>query len=1086
MESVERPQKSIRLFVVILFVSLAAFVPQPSQARQRQEQLAVDMFNGKRVVAKQVLVKFKESASRAKVESVKRSLDIAVDRSVGGLDVRLYESRTVEVSTLLKSLAALPEVLYVEPNYVYRLDNAPNDPRFSEQPSLLNLVSVGADIGALAAWDLTTGSTKIVVGIIDSGIDYNHPDLVANLWSAPNPFTVTIGGRPITCGRDTHGFNALTNTCDPLDDNDHGTHVSGTIGAVGNNRVGLTGINWVTRLMAMKICDASGANCPVDAQINAIEFAIQAKAAFAATGAADVRVLNNSYGGLGFSQALLDEINHANANNMLFVAAAGNDGTDNDSTPHYPSSYNAPNVIAVAATGTTDELAGFSNYGRTSVHLGAPGVHILSTIRQNNYTFFDGTSMATPHVAGAAALILSRTDINTAPLRNILLGNVDTIPSLVNKTITGGRLNLDRAIREATSSPDFVLAAGAPPPTVIPGGGASCTITLTPRNGFSGVVSFSVKGLPTGAQAQFSPATVTSQGNTTLTVKTTGATVGGTYPLTVVGRSSNLETRTAVVQLSVADFTLSAIPLAQTINPGTTAQFSVSVIRQGGFSAPINLAVSGLPPNATASFSPPIVPGVGPSNLNITAAVNTPPGRYDLVISGVGDGVQRTLTVGLSIADFSVTALGAADGIRRGDNTGFFLQATPIGGFTGVVDLSVTGLPPNSTATFDPPSVTLINSAAGSRLKINTANTTPNGLYNLVVTAMSGGLKHSTNLSLLIATYSVVEIPPLPDRKMSGAMSINNQGIVAGIAADTSFEMFEGEGFIFDSSTARPPTSVGICAGGNYSKANAINNSGIVVGVGSVTGSASNAFMKAPGPVGNIKCLGSFPGRNQSIANSINDFPMIVGSAFYNAAGLSHAFVYTELGGFEDIGTIGNRGTRSMAFGINNAGNIVGASDTGPGTQFSAFYYSISQGSAPRQLPDLGGNLSYAYAINDLDHIVGISATATEIFPHAFLIDGTGIHDIGASIGARSEAHAINRSDQVVGHFVSSISGCSSATPCRAFFYSRGVFVDLNRLIPQASGWVLQEGRGINDGGRIVGIGTLNGQTRGFVAIPEP
>src|SRR5205807_177978 len=255
----------------------------------------------------------------------------------------------------------------------------------------------GADISAVRAWDISVGSRSKVVAVIDTGIDYTHTDLSANVWSAPTAFSVTIGGVRYNCAASTHGFNAITNTCDPKDDNQHGTHVSGTIGAVGNNSMGVTGVNWVASILGAKFLDSSGFGMTSNA-INAIEFTVQAKIALGS--GANVRVLSNSWGGGAFSQALLDEINRANGYDMLFVAAAGNNSANNDSTPFYPANYSAPNVISVAATDNTDALASFSDYGLTTVHLGAPGVNVFSTFPNNSYAYDSGTSMATPHVSG--------------------------------------------------------------------------------------------------------------------------------------------------------------------------------------------------------------------------------------------------------------------------------------------------------------------------------------------------------------------------------------------------------------------------------------------------------------------------------------------------------------------------------------------------------------------------------------------------------------------------------------------------------------------------------------------------------------
>jgi subtilisin family serine protease/lysozyme family protein len=285
-----------------------------------------------------------------------------------------------------------------------------------------------------------------VVGIVDTGIDYTHPDLQTNVWSAPADFTVTLNGVPVACPAGSHGFNAVSGSCDPMDDYMHGTHVSGIIGAAGNNSVGVVGVNWTTQMMGLKFLNSQGYGYTSDA-VTAIEFGIQVKTLFASTNGADLRILSNSWAGGGFSQALQDEIDRAADNDMLFVAAAGNNGSNIDWLPMYPASYNRPNMIVVAATDNNDALAYFSNFGSVSVHLGAPGVAVLSTLPGNSYGYLSGTSMATPQVSGAAALILSVCGVSTPELKQTLLDNVDSVPSLAGQTVTGGRLNVSRAIR---------------------------------------------------------------------------------------------------------------------------------------------------------------------------------------------------------------------------------------------------------------------------------------------------------------------------------------------------------------------------------------------------------------------------------------------------------------------------------------------------------------------------------------------------------------------------------------------------------------------------------------------------------------
>jgi len=362
------------------------------------------------------------------------------------LNLYVLHSRSANVTALINIMKNAPFVQYVEPDYIVKTIATPNDPNFSQQWSFLNTGSPGADISATSAWNISTGSTANVAGVIDTGVDYTHSDLAGNIWSAPAQFAATLSWGTITCPAGSHGYNAVMRSCNPADDNGHGTHVSGTIGAIGNNAAGVAGVNWTTRIMGLKFLDSSGSGATSDA-IDVMEFAVQAKAQFAATGTpVNVRVFSASWGGSGFSQALLDEINKANSSDVLFVAAAGNNGSNNDTSAFYPAAYNAQNLIAVAATTNTDSLASFSNYGKATVHLAAPGVNILSTVPGNSYGFLSGTSMATPHVSGTAMLVLSRCSLNTAALKNTLLANVDPIAALAGLTVTGGRLNAYKAL----------------------------------------------------------------------------------------------------------------------------------------------------------------------------------------------------------------------------------------------------------------------------------------------------------------------------------------------------------------------------------------------------------------------------------------------------------------------------------------------------------------------------------------------------------------------------------------------------------------------------------------------------------------
>jgi len=459
--STRRTALRLAATVVVGLITLAGEAVW-SQDQRGGRRLSTVLVEGREAVEGEVLVKYR--ANMGPIERVRAEfqVDADEDQAIGRRGARRMRSRGLRTRDMLAILRANPDIEFVEPNYVIRLNTLPNDPHmfflwglFNTGQNINGSVGIaGADITANLAWDYTTGSRANVVGVIDTGIDYNHPDLAANIWSAPTPFTVTIGGVPITCAAGTHGFNAINRTCDPMDDQYHGTHVAGTIGAVGHNSTGVAGVNWVASMMGLKFLNAAGSGFTSDA-IDAIEFAIQAKAFFGAQ--ANVRVLNNSWGGGGFSQALKNQIDAAYNAEMLFVAAAGNGGPDNigdnnDAAPHYPSSYTSLNVVSVASTTNRDQRSSFSNYGATSVDLGAPGSSIVSTFPGGGYVYLSGTSMATPHVAGAAALLLAECPMATDMLKTALLASTDPISAMSGVTSTGGRLNVGAAMQACFSS----------------------------------------------------------------------------------------------------------------------------------------------------------------------------------------------------------------------------------------------------------------------------------------------------------------------------------------------------------------------------------------------------------------------------------------------------------------------------------------------------------------------------------------------------------------------------------------------------------------------------------------------------------
>jgi subtilisin family serine protease len=355
----------------------------------------------------------------------------------------------VAVKDVLVTLNNTPGVLYAEPDYKLKAMSAPqivpNDPRFSELWGLNNTGQSGgapdADIDAPEAWDIATGTNEIIVAVIDTGVDYTHPDLASNMWVNTAELNGITGVDDDGNGYidDIYGYDFCNNDGDPMDDHYHGTHCAGTIGAIGNNGQGVAGVCWNVKIMALKFLDASGSGYTDDA-IECVQYAVLMGA----------KLSSNSWGGGSYSQALKDAIDAAGNANQLFIAAAGNDyGNNNDINPAYPASYTSENIIAVMATDKYDSMSGFSNYGPTSVDIGAPGTDILSCQPGSNYQYLSGTSMATPHVSGAAALIWSvYPSMSYQEVKNILLQTVDEIPSLSGKCVSEGRLNLFNAVNE--------------------------------------------------------------------------------------------------------------------------------------------------------------------------------------------------------------------------------------------------------------------------------------------------------------------------------------------------------------------------------------------------------------------------------------------------------------------------------------------------------------------------------------------------------------------------------------------------------------------------------------------------------------
>lgn len=372
------------------------------------------------------------------------------------IDVYLYKTgldNRLETRSVIENLNKNVAVLFAEPDYMVKADIVPNDPQFANLWGLHNTGqtggSVDADIDAPEAWDITTGSPNVVVAVLDTGIDYNHEDLSANMWTNPGE----VPGNGIDDDGngyidDVFGINAIEETGDPLDDHGHGTHVSGTIAAVGNNGIGIVGVCWQAKIMALKFLDNEGIGY-ISNSILCIEYAL----------AKDVKFLNNSWGGDGYSDSLKDAIKACEDAGVLFVAAAGNDAKNTDINPHYPSAFENPNILSVAATNKNDNLASFSNYGKISVDVAAPGTSIQSTTPNNTYQYMNGTSMATPHVSGLAVLLKSQNpSLSWLDIKTRILSRVDKNVSLLSTTLTGGRINAHKVFLSEQELPYLSLS----------------------------------------------------------------------------------------------------------------------------------------------------------------------------------------------------------------------------------------------------------------------------------------------------------------------------------------------------------------------------------------------------------------------------------------------------------------------------------------------------------------------------------------------------------------------------------------------------------------------------------------------------
>ncbi len=437
--------RSAALFV---FVGFLALTTASSQER------------GRPFVQGEVLVKLRKGVSKNRSNDLLAAHGAARQENLAGQGwVRVKLRKGQDPQSAIAELQTNPDVEAVQPNFYYHLAATPNDPMWSNS-SLYGLTRISAP----AAWDITTGNPSVVVANIDTGMRYTHEDLAANMWTNPGE----IQGNGIDddgngFADDYYGYDFFYNDPDPLDEHGHGTHTGGTIGAVGNNGLGIVGVSWNVKIMAIKIFSASGKDSTSAMLINAYNYIRMMKER-----GVNIRVTNNSYAGCdeqcGIDYATKEAIDTLGDAGILNVFAAGNNNQNNDtsSTPNYPATYTSPSVISVASSTSTDLRSGFSAYGPGSVDLAAPGSGVLSTTfaSDSSYGTMSGTSMATPHVTGAAALLAAfDPSLSPASIKATLMNTVDTFASL-GTTVeqnwaptpirSAGRLNVARALQNRT------------------------------------------------------------------------------------------------------------------------------------------------------------------------------------------------------------------------------------------------------------------------------------------------------------------------------------------------------------------------------------------------------------------------------------------------------------------------------------------------------------------------------------------------------------------------------------------------------------------------------------------------------------
>lgn len=508
-----RSQAGFGLAALLVTGLIVAAIPAPAGADPDPADVAVAAVppsnNTPAIADDRLLVTVVPGTSDAAADSIAANAGADLEDRAG--DTLILDPTGTVPELRASAIESMPDVVAVEPNYTVTGFAAPNDPLWGDQYGLQDAQPAG--IRADSSWRNSPGSRDVVVGVLDTGIALTHPDLVANLW------TNRTGVRG--CAYGTHGYNAIADTCVPADDGGHGSHVAGIVGATGNNGIGVTGVAQRASLMGLKMLDRFGSGNQATA-VKAIDFALDAKAA-----GVNLRVLQASWGSEATTVALSSAIGRARDAGVLFVAAAGNGRSNQNPTPInldlagndiFPCEDPGSNVICVAATDTLGTLGSFSNYGATTVDIGAPGANILSTVPQGVvsdcgnalYCEFFGTSMAAPMVSGAAVdVIAAEPALSVSALRTRLLSTGNRLPALSGK-VANGRLDVCAAVPNCGGLPP------APPtkPTAVTATVGDGSVTMTWAQPDSNGNSFTIIGYDVEGPAGVTRLPLTSTGTT--------------------------------------------------------------------------------------------------------------------------------------------------------------------------------------------------------------------------------------------------------------------------------------------------------------------------------------------------------------------------------------------------------------------------------------------------------------------------------------------------------------------------------------------------------------------------------------------